>query len=57
MQDKSELSTYTMFQGPGVQRENNIIQWLKHLVSRGLKDLSGGWHYPHFEQLGPRPFS
>ena len=33
MQDKSELSAYTMFQGPGVQRENNIIQWIKNCPS------------------------
>ena len=55
---------YNDLLAPVVQRLDNAIHWINHcpldIIAIGFaitypvdSDLSGGWRYPSFEQLGP----
>lgn len=51
-------STVNVIQASAVQRAGSSIQWIKSVASGACyqpdSDLSVGWSYPLFEQLGPQ---
>ena len=52
---RHEINVYSCkLQASGFQEVDNVIQRINTSKANSDSDLSGGYHYPTFEQLGPR---